>query len=51
MFAPAVKKYLEENNLPLRCLLVMDNAPAHPPGLEDDLTDEFDFIKIKYWHT
>ena len=34
--------------MPLRCLLVMDNAPAHPPGLEDDLTDEFDFIKIKF---
>ena len=26
----------------------MDNAPAHPPGLEDNLTDEFDFIKIKF---
>ena len=47
VFAPAVKKYLEENNLLLRCLLVMDSAPAHTPGLEDDLTDEFDFIKIK----
>jgi len=34
VFAPSVKKYLEENNLPLRCLLLMDNAPAHPPGLE-----------------
>lgn len=46
VFAPAVKKYLQENNLPLRCLLLMDNAPAHPPSLEDDLTEEFDFIKI-----
>ncbi|XP_035209655.1 tigger transposable element-derived protein 1-like [Stegodyphus dumicola] len=33
-FGPAVKKYLEENGLPLKCLLVLDNAPAHPPGLE-----------------
>ena len=48
VFAPAMKKYLEEKNFPLRCLLVMDNAPAHPPGLEDDITDEFDFIKIKF---
>ena len=26
----------------------MDIAPAHPPGLEDDLMKEFDFIKIKF---
>ena len=47
VFGPAVKKYLEEKKLPLRCCLLMDNAPAHPPGLED-LTEEFDFIKIKF---
>ena len=47
VFGPAVKKYLEEKKLPLRCCL-MDNAPAHPPGLEEDLTEEFDFIKIKF---
>lgn len=48
VFAPSVKKYLEENNLPLRCLLLMDNAPAHPPGLEEDLDMEYDFIKVKF---
>lgn len=48
VFAPSVKKYLEENNLPLRCLLLMDNAPAHPPGLEEDLGMEYDFIKVKF---
>ena len=48
VFAPTVKAYLEEKKLPLCCLLIMDNAPAHPPGLEDDLTDEFEFIKIKF---
>ena len=48
VFGPAVKKYLEEKKLPLRCCLLMDNAPAHPPGLEEDLTEEFDFIKIKF---
>jgi len=35
-FAPSVKAYLEEINLPMKALLVMDNAPAHPPGLEED---------------
>ncbi|XP_023665526.1 histone-lysine N-methyltransferase EHMT2 isoform X7 [Paramormyrops kingsleyae] len=48
VFGPAVKKYLLEKNLPLKVLLVMDNAPAHSPGLEDDLLEEFEFIKVKF---
>lgn len=48
VFAPSVKEYLQEENLPLKCLLVMDNAPPHPPGLEDDLGADFDFIKVKF---
>jgi len=48
VFGPAVKKYLLEKNLPLTVLLVMDNAHAHPPGLEDDLLEEFEFIKVKF---
>ncbi|XP_068087415.1 tyrosine-protein kinase Fyn isoform X1 [Hyperolius riggenbachi] len=49
VFGPMVKKYLLENNLPLQALLLMDNAPAHPPGLEDDLLEEFKFIKVKFF--
>ncbi|GFS93897.1 tigger transposable element-derived protein 1 [Nephila pilipes] len=48
VFGPSVKKYLIDNGLPLKCVLLLDNAPAHPPGLEDDLLDEFKFIKIVY---
>ncbi|BFZ21274.1 hypothetical protein BsWGS_24313 [Bradybaena similaris] len=48
VFAQSVKKYLEENNPPLLCLLLMDNAPAHPPGLEEDLGMEYDFIKVEF---
>ncbi|XP_068180499.1 tigger transposable element-derived protein 1-like isoform X2 [Antennarius striatus] len=48
VFGPAVKRYLEENDLPFKCLLVLDNAPAHPPGLEDDVLEEFSFIKVLY---
>ncbi|XP_068224423.1 tigger transposable element-derived protein 1-like [Palaemon carinicauda] len=44
----AVKNYLEENDLPLKCLLVLDNAPAHPPGLENILYPDFAFIKVLY---
>ncbi|XP_068613843.1 tigger transposable element-derived protein 1-like [Brachionichthys hirsutus] len=48
VFGPAVKGYLEENNLPYKCLLILDNAPVHPPGLEDDILEEFSFIKVLY---
>ena len=29
-FVPEVKKYLKERNLPIKALLLMDNAPCHP---------------------
>ncbi|CAH2225149.1 tigger transposable element-derived 1-like [Pelobates cultripes] len=38
---PSVKKYLVDNNLPLKAMLLMDNAPA--PGLEEDLLEDFKF--------
>lgn len=47
-FAPNVKKYLQERHLPVKCLLVMDNIPAHPLGLEDELLEEHSFIKVKF---
>ena len=50
-FGPQVKEYLKEKLLPLRCLLVMDNATAHPHGLDDDLPDGFYFIKVKFLPT
>ena len=40
VFAPSVKKYLQEKGLLLRYLLLLDNAPAHPPGLEEDFVKE-----------
>ncbi|XP_068245377.1 tigger transposable element-derived protein 1-like [Palaemon carinicauda] len=47
-FSPGVKNYLEENDLPLKCLLVLDNAPAHPLGLENIIHPHFSFIKVLY---
>ena len=32
----------------MKALLILDNAPAHPPGLEDDILDEFKFVKVLY---
>ncbi|KAJ7329541.1 hypothetical protein JRQ81_015715 [Phrynocephalus forsythii] len=46
VFGPSVKHYLVYKNLPIKALLMTDNAPAHPPGLEDDLLEEFTFIKL-----
>ena len=48
MFGPNVQSYLEEKNLPLKALLIMDNAPAHPSGLQDYVLLELDFITIKF---
>ena len=27
---------------------MLDNAPAHPPGLDEDLVKEYDFIPVKF---
>ncbi|KAF7235332.1 Tigger transposable element-derived protein 1 [Varanus komodoensis] len=48
VFAPTVKKYLSDNQLPERCLLLMDSAPAHPPALVDEMDAECDFIKVRF---
>ena len=46
-FDPEVIEYLKDKQLPLQCLLVMDNATAHPQDLDDDLPDGFNFITVK----
>ncbi|GBM97868.1 hypothetical protein AVEN_185577-1 [Araneus ventricosus] len=51
VFAPSVKKYLLQMNLPLHALLIMDNAPVQPPDLQDDLYEEFKFIKSQFLPT
>ena len=48
VFGPTVCDYLREKDLPLKVLLVMDNAPAHPSNLMEELTDEFSFIKVHF---
>ncbi|XP_068233635.1 tigger transposable element-derived protein 1-like [Palaemon carinicauda] len=47
-FAPTVKKYLEEKRLPLRYLLMLDNAPAHLSGLEENILAQYSFLKVFY---
>lgn len=48
VFCPTVKKYLEDKGLPLKALLVMDNAPAHPKDLEDELAEEFPWLTVEF---
>nr|XP_053637313.1 myoneurin-like [Cherax quadricarinatus] len=47
-FKVNVKSYLEEKNLPLKALLIMDNAPARHPSLQDYVLPEFDFTTVKF---
>ncbi|XP_023210348.1 tigger transposable element-derived protein 1-like [Centruroides sculpturatus] len=47
-FAPAVKKYLLDKELPLKALLILDNAPGHPKDLEEILEESYPFIKVQY---
>ncbi|XP_026547967.1 tigger transposable element-derived protein 1-like, partial [Notechis scutatus] len=47
-FVPAAREYLSDNHLPERCLLLMDNALAHPPSLIDLMDNEYDFIEVKF---
>lgn len=48
VFAPCVRNYLNENNLPMKCLLLMDSAPAHPADMAAELPEEFHFITVKF---
>lgn len=34
-FVPAVRQFLETQNLPQRAILIVDNAPSHPSNLQD----------------
>jgi len=43
VFGLTVCDYLREKDLPLKVLLLMDNAPAHPPNLMEELPDELSF--------
>ncbi|KAK1337574.1 hypothetical protein QTO34_002207 [Cnephaeus nilssonii] len=43
-----VNKYFHEKHLSLGALLVMDKAPAHSPGLEAELEEEYGFIAARF---
>ncbi|XP_035228349.1 tigger transposable element-derived protein 1-like [Stegodyphus dumicola] len=43
--APNIKDYLDTNNLPLKALLLLDNAPGH---LEDNLLIDFPWLTVQF---
>ena len=47
-FLLQVSKYLQENEFPSKCPLLLDNVTAHPPGLEEDLVNCTNFIQDKF---
>ncbi|XP_070592937.1 tigger transposable element-derived protein 1-like [Erythrolamprus reginae] len=47
-FGPTVKEYLLSNELPLQALLLLNNAPGHPPALQEDILEEFQFVKVVF---
>lgn len=47
VFAP-VKAFFKYKNLPLKTILVMDNAPTQPPRPEEELSKEDDFMQVKF---
>ena len=45
---PSSERIHKEKQLPLKCLLVMDNFTAYPQDLYDYIPDGFNFIKVKF---
>lgn len=43
---PSIKIFLQEHDLPLQALLVLDNAPARSSSLENDILEDFSFIRV-----
>ena len=48
IFGLQVHTYLKGNGLPMKTLLILDNAPGHPSNLHDEILENFRFIKVLY---
>lgn len=46
--APSIKDYLATNDLPLKALLLLDNAPGHPKDLDDNLMADFPWLTVQF---
>ncbi|GFW22708.1 DDE-1 domain-containing protein [Trichonephila clavipes] len=46
--ASSIKDYLDTNDLPLKALLLLDNAPGHPKDLKDNLLMDFPWLTVQF---
>ncbi|GFX71854.1 HTH CENPB-type domain-containing protein [Trichonephila clavipes] len=46
--ASGIKDYLDINDLPLKALLLLDNAPGHSKDLKDNLLTDFPWLKVQF---
>ncbi|GFX41814.1 tigger transposable element-derived protein 1 [Trichonephila clavipes] len=46
--APSIKDYLDTNDLPLKALLLLDDAPGHPKDLKDNLLTDFPWLTVQF---
>ncbi|GFR15826.1 HTH CENPB-type domain-containing protein [Trichonephila clavata] len=46
--APSIKDYLDTNDLPLKALLLLNNAPGHPKDLKDYLFTGFPCLTAQF---
>ncbi|XP_071039891.1 tigger transposable element-derived protein 1-like [Parasteatoda tepidariorum] len=45
---PIIKDYLDANDLPLKALLLLDNAPGHPKDLKDNFLTDFLWLTVQF---
>ncbi|XP_035234051.1 tigger transposable element-derived protein 1-like [Stegodyphus dumicola] len=45
---PSIKDYLDTNDLPLKALLLSDNAPGHPKNIEDNFLTDFPCLTFQF---
>ena len=46
--APKIRDYLQNNELPLKALFLLDNAPGHPKDLENNLLEDFPWQTVQF---
>ncbi|GFW92012.1 uncharacterized protein TNCV_2152911 [Trichonephila clavipes] len=45
---PSIKDYLDTNDLPLKALLLLQNAPGHTKDLKDNLLTNFPWLTVQF---
>ncbi|GFX35357.1 tigger transposable element-derived protein 1-like protein [Trichonephila clavipes] len=48
VYAPSIKDYLDTNDLPLKALLLLDNAPGQPKDRKDNLLTDFPWLTVHF---